>query len=151
MVTVRARDLASEFPTVGLDTPATEAARLLAGASHRPGLVVVDANGSPFTILSGPQVLRMAVPRYCQDDPALCRVVDEATADVFIAELGERTVAQCLPGRPHELAVVDPDATVLEIAGLMARTDVPLVAVVADDNMIGTVTLEALLDRMLAT
>jgi hypothetical protein len=38
---------------------------------------------APFTILPGTQVLRLAVPRYCQDDPALARVVDEAHADAF--------------------------------------------------------------------
>ena len=84
-----------------------------------------------MTILPGTQVLRMAVPRYCQDDPALARVVDEAAADVFLARAGRphrgRTACRASRG---ELPVVDPDATVLEIAALMARTRSPLVAVV---------------------
>jgi CBS domain-containing protein len=47
---------------------------------------------------------------------------------------------------------VDPDATVLEIAALMARTRSPLVAVVDEAGMMrGAVTLDALLDRMLAS
>lgn len=145
---MRAADLVSPFPAVGLDSPAMAAARLLAG-ENLPGLIVVDARGRPVTILPGTQVLRMAVPRYCQDDPALARVVDEAAADVFLAELGERTVAECLPERGRELAVVDPDATVLEIAALMARTRVPLVAVVdADRRLLGAITLDALMDRL---
>jgi CBS domain-containing protein len=74
---MRAEELATPFPTVALDTPAVEAARLL--------------------------------------------------------------------------AVVSPEATVLEIAALMAGTRTPLVAV-ADKSrkMLGAITLDALLDRMLA-
>jgi CBS domain-containing protein len=148
---MRARDLAAPFPTVGLDTPAIEAARLLAG-QDLPGLIVVDARGRPLTVLPGTQVLRMAVPRYCQDDPALARVVDEAAADVFLRELGDQTVAQCLPKERRELPVVDPDATVLEIAALMARARSPLVAVVdRDAGLLGAVTLDALLDRLVAS
>jgi CBS domain-containing protein len=146
---MRARDLAVPFPTVTLDTSALAAARLLAG-SDLPGLIVVDRAGRPATVLPGTQVLRMAIPRYCIDDPALARVVDEEHADRFLRDLADRTVAECLPERPGELAVVDPDATVLEIAALMARTRTPLVAVLAGSEMLGVVTLDALLDRMLA-
>ena len=94
----------------------------------------------------------MAVPQYCQDDPALARVIDEAAADVFLRELGEQTVAEVLPRERRELPVVDPGATVLEIAALMARVRSPVVAV-ADrgGTMRGAITLDALLDRMLAS
>lgn len=148
---MRARDLAAAFPTVGRDTPALEAARLLAG-QNLPGLIVLDGQGRPETVLPGTQVLRMAVPTYCQDDPALARVIDEAAADVFLRGVGERTVAQLLPRERREVPVVEPDATVLEIAAVMARTRSPLVAVVGDDgSMLGAITLDALLDRMLGT
>ncbi|GAA5019244.1 CBS domain-containing protein [Actinopolymorpha pittospori] len=148
---MRARDLAADYPTVRVDSAAIEAARLLAG-ENLPGLVVVDHRGRPVTVLPGTQVLRLGVPAYCQEDPALARVVDEAHADVFLRELADRTVAECLPERPRELPVVDSDATVLEIAALMARTRSPLVAVVdVSGSLSGVVTLDALLDRMLAT
>ncbi|GAA3452499.1 CBS domain-containing protein [Dactylosporangium matsuzakiense] len=147
---MRAEDLATPFPTVGMDTPAIEAARLLAG-QDLPGLIVLDAKGYPSTVLAGTQVLRMAVPQYCQDDPALARVVDEEAADVFLRGLGERTVAQALREPGRDLAVVAADATVLEIAALMARTRNPLVAVVDKRRqLLGAVTLDALLDRLLA-
>jgi CBS domain-containing protein len=147
---MRARDLAADYPTVRADSPALEAARLLAG-QNLPGLIVVDHRDRPVTVLPGTQVLRLGVPAYCQEDPALARVVDEAHADAFLQELADRTVAECLPERPRELPVVDPDATVLEIAALMARTRSPLVAVVGvDGSLSGAVTLDALLDRMLA-
>ncbi|MGP3920835.1 CBS domain-containing protein [Nonomuraea sp. 10N515B] len=142
---MRARNLATGFPTVTLDTPIYEAARLLA-EQDLPGLIVVDEQGLPSSILPGTQVLRLAVPGYCQEDPALARVVDEAHADLFLRSLAGKTVREALPREPRELPVTDPDATVLELAALMARTRSPLVAVVDDGRLVGAVTLQALLD-----
>ncbi|WP_018350637.1 CBS domain-containing protein [Longispora albida] len=146
---MHASDLMRVYPVVERSTPAVEAARLLAG-QNLPGLIVVDEQLRPSTILPGTQVLRLAVPSYIQDDPALARAVDEEHADVFLAELGDRTVAECLPEQPKELPVVDGDATVLEVAALMARSRSPLVAVVDDAGVLaGAVTLDGLLDRLL--
>jgi CBS domain-containing protein len=147
---MRARDLAGDFPTVTLATPALEAARLLAD-QDLPGLIVLDDAGMPSTILPGTQVLRLAVPAYCQDDPALARVIDEQHADLFLKALGGKTVQQLLPEQPRELPVVDEDATVLEVAAVMARMRSPVVAVLAGRRLIGAITLDSLLDRMLAT
>lgn len=145
---MRARELASEFPTVGLDTDALDAARLLAD-QNLPGLIVVNDKGLPDTILPGTQVLRFAVPRYVQDDPKLAAVVDEMSADAFCQALAGTPVRELLPGKARELPVVDGGDTVLEIAAIMARARSPLVAVVEDGRMLGAVTLDALLDRML--
>lgn len=147
---MRARDLLTDFPTVTLDTSVLDAARLLAG-QDLPGLIVVDPDGLPFSILAGTQVLALAVPRYCLDDPALARVVDEAHADTFLHAVAGQTVRQALPPKPRELPITDPGATVLEIAALMARTHTPLVAVVSEGRLRGAVTLQALMDRMLAS
>ncbi|WP_433519149.1 CBS domain-containing protein [Nonomuraea sp. CA-143628] len=148
MCPVRAHDLLAAFPVVGLDSPVIDAARMLA-EQGLPGIIVVDDDGAPFTILPGTQVLRLAVPGYCQDDPALARVVDEAHADTFLNALEGRTIREVLPRDRRELPVTDPDATVLELAALMARTHSPLVAIVTDGRLLGAVTLRALLDRVL--
>ncbi|MEV4096191.1 CBS domain-containing protein [Streptosporangium saharense] len=145
---MRARDLLTAFPTVTLETPVAEAARLLADQGL-PGLIVVDGDGLPISILPGTQVLRLAVPGYCQDDPALARVIDEAHADVFLRAVAGRTVREAMPRERRELPVTDPDATVLEVAALMARTHSPLAAVVEDGRLVGAVTLRTLLDRVL--
>lgn len=146
---MRASELGAPFPVVTMDTPAADAVRLLVGGCL-PGLIVADGQGRPLTVLSGTQVLQMAVPEYCQDDPALARVVDEPTAGLLLRELAGRTVAECLPAHRQELEVVDADATVLEIAALMARTGCPLVAVTGPDGRVtGAVTLETLLSRVL--
>jgi CBS domain-containing protein len=148
---MRARDVSKPMTTVAEDLPAREAAKVLA-AQDLPGLVVVDAKGRPLTVLAGTQVLRMALPSYCQDDPALARVIDEAAADVILAGIGERTVADLLPRNRPELPAVSADATLLEVASVMARSNVPLVAVVDSDKvMTGAITLDGLLDHLLHT
>ncbi|HCT81873.1 MAG TPA: hypothetical protein DGG94_07290 [Micromonosporaceae bacterium] len=146
---MRASDLAVEYPTVTMSTPAIEAAQILA-RGDLPGLIVVDEAGKPLVVLPGTQVLRLAVPSYCQDDPTLARVIDEGAADVFVRELGDRTVRECLPDEPKEPPIVGGQATALELAALMARTRSPLVAVInADGSLAGVVTMHALLDRVL--
>ncbi|MEU9836453.1 CBS domain-containing protein [Streptosporangium sp. NPDC048047] len=147
---MRARDLVSEFPTIPLDAPAADAARIVADR-HLLALIVVDDGGSPVGVLPATAVLRLAVPRYCLDDPALARVVDEAHADAFLRSLAGRTVRDCMPDDPRELPVTDPDATVLEVAALMARTSSPLVAVMDDGRLLGAVLLTRLLGRVLSS
>lgn len=150
--TVQAKDLAAPYPTVRLDTSAREAAQLLS-EQHLPGLIVVDAHDHPVAILPGSQVLRLLVPRYVQDDPALARVLDEEYADTISDLLNEKTVADMLP-KDRALPVVAPDDTVLEIAALMAANRSPVVAVVekrsSNAPMTGAVTVSALLERLLA-
>jgi predicted transcriptional regulator len=103
----------------------------------------------PDTILPGTQVLRFAVPHYVQDDPKLAGVVDEVSADAFFQALAGTPVRELLPRKARELPVVDGGDTVLEIAALMARARSPVVAVVENGRMLGAVTLDALLDRLL--
>ncbi len=144
-----ARELAESFPTLPLTAPALEAARIL-GRQNLPGLIVVGKSGAARAVLSGDQVLRAALPVYCLEDPALVRVIDAPAADIFADGLAGRTVADCLPPHRGERAVVGPEATVLEIAALMARTGTPIVAVNGGPGQVlGAVTIDALLDRMI--
>jgi CBS domain-containing protein len=145
---MRARELAEPFPTVGVDDDALGAARLLA-ERRLPGLIVVDADGAPSTVLPGSQVLRFALPAYVQDDPSLARVYDERTADHLCDRLTGGTVRDLLPREPIELPVVEPDDTVMELAAIMAQLHSPLVAVVDDGRLIGAVTVAHLLERVL--
>jgi len=149
---VQAHELATPYPTVTMDTNALEAARLL--TEHgRPGLIVVDEHQHPVAILPGSQVLRMLVPRYVQDDPALARVLDESHADRMCDALADRTVRDLLPKERVKLPVVAPDDTVLEIAAIMAANRSPLVAVVEERSktaaLSGAISAAQLLGRIL--
>jgi CBS domain-containing protein len=147
---VNARELAEPCPSIGLDDDALDAVRLMA-EQRRPGIVVCDPGGRPVRILPGTQVLRFVVPRYVQDDAALARVIGERAAGELLGELSGTTVREVLTDPADvDLAVAQPDDTLLELAVLMARTHSPLVAVVEGDRLIGCVTLPRLLDALLA-
>lgn len=147
---MRARDLAQAFPTVSLDTDAMEAARLLS-RERLPGLIVADADGRPFTVLPGSQLLRFLVPRYVQDDPPLARVYDEKASDELFAKLSSSRVRDLLPDKQDidEIPIVDGDATTIEVAAVMAQMHSPVVAVVEKDDVLGAITVRRLLDHLL--
>ncbi|MFC5176580.1 CBS domain-containing protein [Nocardioides taihuensis] len=149
---MQAHELATPYPTVTLETPADEAARVLT-EHRRPGLIVVDRRGQPLAVLGASQFLKLLVPGYVQDDPALARVLDEKFADQFCARLAEKSVKDLMPKEPAPLPVVNPDDTVLEVAAIMAARRSPLVAVVARDDdgprLLGAISVAALLEHVL--
>ena len=139
-----ARDLAQPFPVVGPDTNALDAARLLA-ERKLPGLIVLDLDGHPQTVLPGSQVLRFVLPEYVQEDPALARAYDERAADRLCGRLAEHPVRELLPRKRPELPVVDAGATAMEVAAVMARLHSPLVAVADQGRFLGVITVGRLL------
>jgi CBS domain-containing protein len=145
---MKARDLAQEFPTVRLSDNAREAATAMA-QSGRPGIVVLDDEGRPATVLPGSQVLRFVVPSYVQEDPHLSRVYGEKAADELFGQLSDAAVKDLLPREHLELPVVDGDATWVEVAAVMARMRSPLAVVVDADEVVGVVTVSRLLRAVL--
>ena len=119
-------------------------------SSGLPGLVV-DAGGS-FVVVPASQMLRVVLPRYVLDDPALGRVWDEVSADGLADRLAGRHVSDLIDalgwddnGPRH---MVDGDATVVEIAAVMAAAHVPLVAVVDRGTLLGVVTVNRLIQHL---
>ena len=145
---MRASEIAEDFPVVASDSNALEAARLLA-TNRLPGLVVTDPRGRPAAILPASQVVRLLVPRYVQDDPSLAGVLSESMADRVAEKLRGKTVAALLPDDRPELAVVEADDTIVEVAAAMARLRSPLVAVVDHDRIAGVITASRLLELAL--
>ena len=97
-------------------------------------------------------------PRCCaSSSPATCRTTPRSPGSSASAppsgcwaSCPAATVRDLLPSRPDtDLAVANPDDTVLELAALMARLHSPLVAVVEDDLLAGCVTLPRVLDVLL--
>ncbi len=129
---------------------ASDALRVLV-STHCPGLVVNHAGS--FVVVPASQALRLALPRYVLDDPSLGRVWDEASADLLADRMAGRTVADLVAaldiedGRPE--TTVDGDATMVEIAAVMASAHVPVVAVVDKGTYIGVVTVNRLVERLL--
>lgn len=144
---MRAREIAQEYPVIELDAYAVDAVRLL--AQHRlRGIVVTDVVGRPHAVLSDSQVLRFLVPAYTVNEPTLARVYGEKYAEVGTGLFG-CTVRQLLPEQTIEVPVADSDATVVELAALMARLHSPLVAVVEGEYLQGVVTTTHLIELIL--
>lgn len=151
---MRASELATDYPTVTLDSDALDAARMLA-ARRLPGVLVVGPGGAPYAVLPASRLVKLLVPAYVVEDPALAAVVDERHADRLCQNLAGLSVADALPREPREhtrAPVAGADDTALEVAALMARERSPLVAVVDrgdGDRLLGVITASQLLDRLL--
>ena len=142
---MRAEQIAEDFPVVRSDSDAIDAVRLI--AEHRlPGLVITDPSGRPLQILPASQVVRLLLPAYIQDDPALAGVIGELTADRVAENLSGKSIAEILPKAAPQLASVSADDTIIEVAAVMAREHSPLAAVVTDGRLIGVITASRLLD-----
>ncbi|XRQ05772.1 CBS domain-containing protein [Actinomadura welshii] len=148
---MQARDIAVQVPTVTMGDSIAHAIQVMA-LGRLPGLIVVDGDQRPKVVLPGTQVLKLAVPAEFHEDQALSRAVDEAHADVFWQEVGDMRVGECLGRHTTRPVTVQSDATLLEIATLMARHRSPLVAVVDDSGLLaGAVTLDRLLSALALT
>lgn len=140
--------MAEEFPVVRLESDAWDAVTRM--AEHRlPGLVVTGTSGRPVAILPASQVVRFLVPQYVQDDPSLAGVLSESMADRVADKLRGKTVSALLPDDTPELAVVNHDDTIVEVAAVMARLRCPLAAVLADGRLTGVITASRLLELAL--
>jgi len=141
--------MVEKYPVVTAESGALDAARLL--AEHRlPGLVVTDRDGHPRSILPASQVVRFLVPSYVLEDPSLAGVLDESMADRIADKLGAKTVGEVVPEEAPELAVVEADDTIVEVAAVMARLRCPLAAVMRGGALVGVITASRLLEMALA-
>jgi len=142
---VRAQQIAEVFPVVTTDSDALDAVRLMA-SRRLPGLIVTDRQGTPVSILPASQVVRLLVPGYVQDDPALAGVLSESMADRIADKLGGKSVAAVLAKNTKDMSTVNADDTIVEVAAVMARDRSPLVAVLAGKDLVGVITAARLLE-----
>ena len=139
-----AAEIDEEFPVVDIDSPALEAARML--AEHRlPGIVVLSADGQPYAVLPASQVVRFIVPDYVQDDPMLAAVVAESVADRAAEKLGGKTIRELLPQHRLTMPAADADDTIIEVATIMGRLRSPLIVVMKQGKLHGVITASRLL------
>lgn len=142
---MQAHEIVVTPPTIRIDDPVSRAVQLMV-VNRLSGLIVVDEDDRPIAVVPGTQVLRLAIPESFMEDLALVRTVDEVHADLFWRRSAEMTVGDCLPNPPAKPTTVRPDATLLELAAVMANKRSPVIAVVDDDGrLVGAVTLERLL------
>ncbi len=144
---MRARDLAVPAPTVTLDDSVAEALSLIDQGA--PGVVVVDGSGGLVTALPATQVLGLALPGYIHGQPGLARAWDEEHADHFATTTQRLSVERALGGRRPPAIVVNDDDTLIEVALAMCDGHAPLVVVVKDGVVVGSIGLRVLLGALL--
>jgi CBS domain-containing protein len=145
---MRARHLALPLPVLSAAAPAGEAARLLA-SEQVDGVLVVDEQDRLLGMVTDTTTLAWLLPRYVTEDQALARVLDEHAADLLWRRLQDRTTQDLLPSGTAQPCEVDADATLIEVAAVMAQTGLPLVAVRDAGRLVGGITSSRLLTQLL--
>jgi CBS domain-containing protein len=146
---MRARDLATPYPSVAPDTPAEEAARLLAEEAVE-GVFVQDDQGELQGLVADTTLLAFLLPRYLAEDRALVGVLGEDVADALWQRLRGRTVRDLLPASTAGLAEVDGNDTLVKVAATLVRSGASLVAVRdRDGRLLGGITTSQLIGRLL--
>jgi CBS domain-containing protein len=148
---MRARNLVTPYPSLAPDTPAVEAARLLAEEPVE-GVFVQDDQGELQGFVSDTSLLAFLVPRYLAEDRALVRVLGEDVADALWQRLRGRPVRDLLAASTAGLPEVDADDTLVSVAAALARTGASLVDVRdRGGRLLGGITTSQLLTRLLGT
>ena len=146
---MRARDLATPYPSVAPDTPAEEAARLLAEEAVE-GVFVQDDQGELQGVVADTTLLAFLLPRYLAEDRALVGVLGEDVADALWQRLRGRTVRDLLPASTAGLPEVDGNDTLVKVAATLVRSGASLVAVRdRDGRLLGGITTSQLIRRLL--
>jgi CBS domain-containing protein len=148
---MRARDLATPYPSVAPDTPAEEAARLLAQEAVE-GVFVQEEQGELQGLISDTTLLAFLLPRYLAEDRALVRVLGEDVAGALWQRLASRPVRDLLAASTASLPEVDADDTLVSVAATLVRSGASLVAVRDRDGRLrGGITTSQLLTRLLGS
>jgi CBS domain-containing protein len=146
---MRARDLATPYPSVAPDTPAEEAARLLAEEAVE-GVFVQDDQGELQGLVADTTLLAFLLPRYLAEDRALVGVLGEDVADALWQRLRGRTVRDLLPASTAGLPEVNGNDTLVKVAATLVRSGASLVAVRdRDGRLLGGITTSQLIRRLL--
>jgi predicted transcriptional regulator len=145
---MRARDLAVPYPLLPADAPAAEVARLL--AEEEVDAVFVERQGQLQGVVSDIGLLVRLLPGYVIEDPTLAQVMEVGATDLRWRRLEGHRVDELLPrAASGEVPQVDGDATLMEVAAVMAGARAPMVAVREGGRLIGGITSSALLTRLL--
>jgi CBS domain-containing protein len=146
---MRARDLATPYPSVAPDTPAEEAARLLAEEAVE-GVFVQDDQGELQGLVADTTLLAFLLPRYLAEERALVGVLGEDVADALWQRLRGRTVRDLLPVSTAGLPEVNGNDTLVKVAATLVRSGASLVAVRdRDGRLLGGITTSQLIRRLL--
>ena len=146
---MHAADVTETLPTVRPSDDVLSAVRMVT-RHHLPGLVVADEQGEVVGCMSSIDLLRLTLPRYVQEEPGLARVFDEGHADRIAAALVGIRVSEVVGEASAGIPIARPEATLIELAELMAERCSPIVVVArAQGGTLGVVTVNHLLELLI--
>jgi CBS domain-containing protein len=148
--TVKARDLMRPVKVIRPDDPATDLIRAFEDPALR-AVAVVSAEGNLIGVISDEDLLYALLPSYVLDDEALARVLEEGAGATLRHRLEGKRVEQCVHTTRRQHALVEPDATLIEVAATMVRSGDPGVLVVEGRRVLGVITVDVLLPALLGT
>jgi CBS-domain-containing membrane protein len=146
---MHAADVIEALPTARPSDDVLSAVRMVT-RHHLPGLVVANKDGQIIGCMSSTDLLQLTLPRYVREEPALARVYDEEHADHIAAVLVGVRVGDVVGEASSRIPMARPQATVVELAELMAERSSPLVVVAREQGgTLGVVTANRLLELLL--
>ncbi|MEQ4209719.1 CBS domain-containing protein [Actinopolymorpha sp. B17G11] len=147
---MRAVEIVEEsLPVAAHEDDAVHVLRLVA-SQRLPGLIVTRGTARPPLVVSTVDILRSLVPAYVQESPCLAHVYDEEHADRIADDLAGRRIGDIVPPSPAQLAVVDGQATLIELASVMIQLRCPLVGVRDGQHLRGVITASQVLECLLS-
>ena len=145
---MKARDLVSPHVTLRRDASAAEATETLSRHDVR-AVLVVDERGSFVGCLSDSELLRALLPPFVDESEVLARVFEEKASESLFRRLEGRSVGELMPTERDETPVVDVDDTLVEVASTMVRARASLVGVLEGGRLVGGISIDDLLSRLL--
>lgn len=147
---MHAAEVAQTLPVARLDDTALSAVRVVI-AHGLPGLVIVDEADRVVACVSAVDLLRLTLPAYLRDRPCLSRVLCEEVADGAAARLVDMSLRQVVTETEGSVPEARAEATLVELAELMARRGCSLALVRSDaGRAYGVITVNRLLEVLAA-
>jgi CBS domain-containing protein len=147
---MHASDVVESIPSARLDDAVLPAVRMVL-RHDLPGLIVIDEQGRAVAGISSVDLLRATLPRYVRNEPCIARLYGEEHGDLIAAQLAGASVRDVIGDIAGRIPVARRQATLVEVAEMMARLCCPVVLVERDaDSMLGMVTANGLLKVLLA-
>jgi CBS-domain-containing membrane protein len=146
---VKASDVMSPVAVLRADDPAEYLARTFVRPTLR-AVAVISAEGKPLGLVTDEDVLYALLPPYVRDDPVRARVYEKDADWQPGRHLEDKLVGNVVDIRGREQISVGPDAALVEVISVIARTGGPAVLVAEDDLVFGVITVDDLLPALLA-
>jgi CBS domain-containing protein len=140
---VRAREGADPAAVVTTASTVGDAIDVLR-RTGRAGVAVIDPAGRLVATCSATELLALLVPDYYEDDPTLAGVVSDSAGAASLQASKNRPIGQALP-RDATAQRVAAEASMLEVAVLMARRSRSAVAVVDGHQLLGVLDVHRVL------